>query len=112
VTVLLYLVGSAAGLAFAVAVIFLARQSDLLSALAAVNPLWLLVAVVALGLGGLIALAEAASGTLARLDGWSKKPKVLRLRFTQATRRRMTRVGLKPPHLIGLGGFRYFARKR
>jgi hypothetical protein len=66
---LLYLIGLFAALAYAATVVVLARQGDLLPALVA-NPLWLLVAVVALGLGRLVALAEAASETLRRLDGW------------------------------------------
>jgi hypothetical protein len=66
---LLYLVGSFAALAYAGTVVVLARQGGLLPALTA-NPLWLLVAVVSLGLGRLVALAEAANGTLRRLDGW------------------------------------------
>jgi hypothetical protein len=66
---LLYLIGLFAALAYAGTVVVLARQGDLLQAFAA-NPLWLLVAVVALGLGRLVALAEAASETLRRLDGW------------------------------------------
>jgi hypothetical protein len=69
VAALLYVVEMVAALAYAGTVVVLARQGDLLSALAA-NPLWLLVAVVALGWGRLVALAEAASGTLRRLDGW------------------------------------------
>ncbi|HWG47309.1 MAG TPA: hypothetical protein VN688_31390 [Gemmataceae bacterium] len=67
--VLLYFLGLLGALAYAGTVVVLARQGDLFSALAA-NPLWLLVAVVALGMGRLVALAEAASGTLRRLDGW------------------------------------------
>jgi hypothetical protein len=66
---LLSLVGLFAALVYAGTVVVLARQGDLLPALTA-NPLWLLVAVVALGLGRLVALAEAANGTLRRLDGW------------------------------------------
>jgi hypothetical protein len=66
---LLYIIGLFAALAYAGMVVVLARQGDLLPALAA-NPLWLLVVVVSLGLGRLVALAEAASGTLRRLDGW------------------------------------------
>jgi hypothetical protein len=66
---LLYVVGLLAALAYAGTVLVLSQRGDLWAAFAA-NPLWLLLAVVAVGLGRLVALAEAASGTLRRLDGW------------------------------------------
>lgn len=70
VAMLLYLVGAVAAAVYTVALVDSTVKSDLPAAVVAIGPHWLLVAVVAAGLGRLVALAEAAYGTLRRLDGW------------------------------------------
>jgi hypothetical protein len=70
VAIFLYFCGCIASLAYLASVCVLMREEVNLLPVLSANLLWLLIAVVAIGLGRLIQVAERTCQALRRLEGW------------------------------------------
>ena len=82
----LYFCGCLASLVYLATVVSLTQEGAKLLPAISANPIWLLMAVVAFGLGRLIQAAERTREVLHRLDGWKSDEK--------------SRIGVKGPSVL------------